>query len=293
MNRLTENDRNFGPFTLARWSKRFAVMLSSGDEEDGEAVNTFTLNALGWALRIQLPTIIQPWRIRHEAHWDEETIARLGRNHYFTTYEREFGFALSDMGNGYDFLQVNYGPQTHDSSTEKGWCAHLPWKQWRCVRNAVYEPDGTLFATEQRGDFREWWNAKEKCPSVSFGFEDYDGEMIVATCTIEQMEWLRGKGLFTWLKWFYPRKIRRSLNLQFSAEVGPEKGSWKGGTTGHGIEMKAGETPRQAFERYCQTEQDARRGRKYRIRFIGPCPKPPPRPVPPADNAQNQTAKAS
>lgn len=294
MNRLTDNDRNFGPLTLARWNKRFAVMLSSGDEEDGPAINTLTLNAFGWALRIRLPKIIQPWRIRHEAHWDAETVARLGRNHYFETHEREFGFALSDMGNGYDFLQVHFGAQTMDSSTTEDWCCHLPWKQWDCVRNSVYEPDGTHFATEKRrNDFREWWETRDKCPVVHFGFEDYDGEMIVATCKIEEREWHRGEGWFKWLRWFYPAKIRRSLNLQFSAEVGPEKGSWKGGTTGHGIEMLPGETPRLAFHRYCSKEHDARKGRKFRIRFIGPCGPPPPRPALEPEVAQSSRASKS
>lgn len=296
MNRLTDNDKNLGPFTLARWSKRLAVMLSSGDEEDGPLVNTLTLNGFGWALRIRLPNILQPWRIRHEAHWDDATVARLGRNHYFVTCEREFGFALSDMGNGYDFLQLHFGAQTHDSSTTMDWCCHLPWKQSPCVRNSVYAPDGTHFATEPRGrdrNFFEWMEMKERCPASHFGFEDYDGEMIVATCVIEEREWHRGEGWFKWLRWFYPAQIRRSLNLQFSAEVGPEKGSWKGGTTGHGIDMLPNETPRQAFERYCAKEHDARHGRKFRIRFVGPCDAPPHRPRPPeeAQNAQAVTAK--
>lgn len=274
MNRLTDNDRNFGPFTLARWNKRFAIMISSGDEEDGPCINTLMLNGFGWALRIRLPKVIQPWRIRHEAHWDEETINRLGRNHYFVTHEREFGFALSDMGNGYDFLQVHFGAQTMDSDTTMDWCKHLPWKQWACVRSSIYNPDGSHFATKEKGKFFEFMRIKEACPASYFGFEDFDGDMIVATCIIEEMEWHRGEGWFRWLKWFWPAKIRRSLDLRFSAEVGPEKGSWKGGTIGHGIEMLKGETPRTAFERYCAKEHDARHGRKFRLRFIGPCSAP-------------------
>lgn len=295
MNRLTDQDRNFGPFTLARWTKRFAIMLSSGDEEDGAAINTLTLNAFGWVLRIHLPKIIQPWRIRHEANWDAETVARLGRNHYFETHDREFGFALSNMGNGYDFLQVHFGAQTHDSSTTMDWCTHLPWKQWDCVRSSVYEPDGKHFATEERGKgkFFEFMRKKDACPACHFGFEDFDGEMIVATCIVEEREWRRGEGWFKWLRWFYPAKIRRSLDLRFSAEVGCEKGSWKGGTIGHGIEMLPGETPRQAFERYCEKEHSGRESRKYKLRFIGPCAPPPPRPTPEPEVAQSSRASKS
>lgn len=293
MNRLTDNDKNLGPFTLGRWSGTIMATFSTGDEEEeARCRNHLLLCAFGWALRIQLPNLIPPQRIRREAlSWDEATVKRLGRNWYYETHEREFGFSLSKMGeNGYDFLQIKYGPQTHDSNTDHTWSKSLPWKEWRCVRNSVYEPDGTHFATEQRGpgrDFHEWCEASEKCPVAHFGFEDHGGEMIVATCRIEEMEWHHGDGWFKWLRWFYPAMIRRSLDIKFSAEVGPEKGSWKGGTIGHGIEMQKGETPRQAFERYCAKEHDARHGRKYRIRFIGSCAPPPPRPAPEPEAAKS------
>lgn len=251
MNRLTSNDHTWGPFTAARWKSRFGITVSSGDDEDPE--NTLLMTGFGWALRVHLPTILKP-------------VGKYGE------HPQEFGFTLCDMGNGYDFLQVMFGPETGDSSTSKCWSKHLPWKQWSCVRNSVYEPDGTLFATEARGHkgaFFDFLAEKDKCPSSRFGFEDYDGEMIVATCVIEEREWHRGEGWFTWLRFFWPAKIRRSLDLKFSAEVGPQKGSWKGGTIGHGIDMEPGETPRAAFERYCAMEHD-RKGRKFRLRFVGP-----------------------
>lgn len=123
--------------------------------------------------------------------------------------------------------------------------------------------------------FNDQWKAQERVPKAHFGFEDYDGEMIIASTYIEEMEWKFGTGWFKWLRFFRKSKVRRSLDLHFSAEVGPEKGSWKGGTTGHGIEMLDGELHEQAFRRYCATEHDARHGKKYRLRFIGPCGPPP------------------
>lgn len=277
MNRLTDNDKNFGPFTLARWSKTFSAYIESGDDEDPES--TVLLIAFGWALRMRVWNwLCRPWRARWvECNWDAETVKRLGRSGYWEIHERRYGFSLSDMGNGYDFLQFFFGPQTHDSSTTKSWSKHLPWKQWRHVRDSVYRPDGTHFATRHpKEDSRDWWKREDECPVCHFGFEDFDGEMIIATCRVEEMEWTRGTGWFSWLKYFWPHKIRRSLDLKFSAEVGPEKGSWKGGTIGHGIDMLQGESARQAFERYCSQEHDARRGRKYQIRFVGPCDPPKP-----------------
>lgn len=242
MNRLTDNDKNFGPFTLRKWSKRISIELSSGD---GPRSCYLLLVGFGWALRVKLPNIIKPYRGQ----------------------AREYGVCLSDMGNGYDFFSLSYGPDTGDSSTTKAWHKHIPWKQWRCVRNSLYNPDGSHFATKG-SNWCEFFDLKEKCPAVQFLFEDYDGEKITATCRIEEREWHRGEGWFKWLRHFYPAKIRRSLDLKFDKEVGPEKGSWKGGTIGHGIVMLAGETPRQAFERYCQLQHSCK-GRSFKLKFLG------------------------
>lgn len=269
MNRLTDNDKNWGPFTLARWSKSIAIMFSSGDEEEEpEAVNQLMFQGFGWALRIRLPQFVQPHRVKHiTASWDEATVARLGRNWYFETHEREFGFSLSAMGNGYDFLQIHYGPQTGDSSTTKSWCTHLPWKQWDHVRHSLYTPTGEHYADMESRKWEDFHAKRESVPKSCFVFKDYDGQEITATCYIEEREWHRGEGLFKWLKYFYPAKIRRSLDLAFSAEVGPEKGSWKGGTVGHSTDILEGETPEQAFRRYCEKGYN-RRGRKTSLEFI-------------------------
>ncbi len=256
MNRLTDNDRNFGPFTLGRWTTTFSACINGGDDEDRGSY--LLLVAFGWALRVKLPIQIKPFGKHRE-------------------YSRRYGVSLSDMGNGYDFFQLYYGPQTFDSSTSKSWSMHLPWKMWDHVRHSFYTPTGEHFYTEPRGvDFRDWLEKKEECPKVYFGFEDYDGELIVATCMIEEREWHKGSGSFKWLRWFSAPKICRSLDLHFSAEVGPEKGSYKGGTIGHGIDMLPGETPKEAFQRYCAKTHE-RKGRKYNLRFIGSCAPPCPK----------------
>lgn len=51
------------------------------------------------------------------------------------------------------------------------------------------------------------------------------------------------------------RRSRESLAaflaMEFDREVGDRKGSWKGGTTGHSIEMLPTDSPEWAFRRYC------------------------------------------
>lgn len=276
MPRLTDNDRHLGRFiTYARCSESWRplrVVYSSGATEDGPGPNTLAIYLFGWIFRLLLPRLLDDYRVRHiAASWDAATVARLGRNWYEKRHPREYGFSLSD-----GFLQVFLGAQTHDSTTTQSWCAHLPWTQWRHIRTSHFNPDGSHFWTEWtwkrelelRDEFTVRAILEKACPSCTFEFDDFDGRRISATCRIKEREWRIGVGWFKWLSLFRAPRIVRSLELEFSEEVGPEKGSWKGGTLGHGIEMLPGENPEDAFRRYC--DQDHRsKCRSFRIKFVG------------------------
>jgi hypothetical protein len=92
---------------------------------------------------------------------------------------------------------------------------------------------------------------EESCPSITFQFSDFDGEKITARTHIEEYQWLFGAGWFKWLAWFRKPKICRYLEIEFANETGRRKGSWKGGTLGHAIEMAPNELHEAAFRRYC------------------------------------------
>lgn len=276
MTRLTDNDFNFGPLTIARsgvWRPWRAVFSTGSDEGDHEEnCNHLTLYAFGWILRIRMPRLMQPHRVKHIAHtWDEETVRRMGRNWYYETFPRDYGFSLHD-----GFLQLFHGAQTLDSTTDKTWCCLLPWTQWRHIRYSVFDDKGKHWFTEwsrPRGfALRDNWtvphDAREKCPTVDFEFDDYDGKRIIAKTRIEERYYKFGEGLFKWLSVFRKDRLYRSLSIDFSEEVGPNKGSWKGGTMSHGIEMRPKEDHEAAFRRYCQQEQKSKHG-VFRIAFVG------------------------
>lgn len=276
MSRLTEGEKHFGPITYGRthgWRPIRLVWSSEGNEDGGykKEPNSLTGYAFGWVAKINLPRILRPFLIKHvPTTWDVATVARLGRNYYFEAFPREYGFCLSE-GHFTLFL----GAQTHDSLTTQSWSCFLPWTQWRFHRMSFYDTTGAEFWTQldserrKKRDFDAQYVAEKACPSVSFNFKDYDGKEISVVTRIEEREWLFGEGWFKWLSWFRKPKIRRSLDLQFSEEVGPEKGSWKGGTMGHSIDMLPGELHESAFRRYCNKDRDARHGRKFNITFIG------------------------
>lgn len=276
MSRLTNNDHRFGAITYAKtdWNPLRIVLSSGGgddDDDDDTPRNTLTAYAFGWVARINLPRLIAPFRVKHIAStWDAATVERMGRNWYFKTFPREYGFSLH---NG--FLQLFLGAQTHDSETTQDWATHLPWTQWRHVRFSLYGASGAHFWTQLEVDrkkggslFQDQLDAEKSCPKAAFIFDDYDGKRISATTHIEEREWRFGEGWFKWLSLFRRPKVRRSLDIRFSEEVGPEKGSWKGGMMGHGIEMLPGELHEAAFRRYCEQEHRSKHQR-FKIKFIG------------------------
>jgi len=262
--RWSDNDRYFGPFTYAKEPRyrKFAVMLGSGDGDDYPHCR-LRISVGSHTLIVRLPALIKPWRRWHEIVTEptrSDMIARDRKPGYWDSYEREYGFSAFEGS-----LHLHFGPQTHDSDTTKSKVWFYPWREHKMVRHSLYDLAGHHFANLPEWGVRQPNGCivrgviQEACPVAKFDFLDFDGEKITATCRIEEREWRRGKGLFR-LLYLGRNRVSRSLDLHFSAEVGRRKGSWKGGTIGHGIEMLHGELHEEAFRRYC--EQQA-------LKFIG------------------------
>lgn len=247
--RWSDNDRYFGPFTYASSDYiRLAVVLGSGDGDDYPHCR-LQISAFRRTLIVALPPIIKPWRrwvdtSRHE--W-----SRSPDGGYWDTGERQYGFTYSG-----GHLSVALGRVTNDSETEQRWGYFMPWRGHRLVRHSLYDLDGEHFANLSEWGFRHknGWTVRnaieDACPTASFEFEDFDGEVITAKTKIEEREYKRGKGLFR-LLYLGRNTISRSLEIDFSSEVGKQKGSWNGGTVGHSIAMPPGELHEAAFRRYC------------------------------------------
>jgi hypothetical protein len=255
--RWGDNDHYLGPFTYARdrHYRPLAFVLRSGDDEYPGAL--LRISGFGHTLVAAVPRwLIRPYREKVEAKYlDEATIARLGRDWYWNIDPREFGFSYSE-----GFLQLFRGRHTMDSS--KGY--FLPWTQWRFVRHSYYGLKGECVATlpdtgnSYLGDSGRYDRERaiaDATPTLTFAFDDFDRERLTATTKIEEREWKFGTGWFKWLSIFRANKISRSLDIRFSGETGKRKGSWKGGTIGHSIEMKPGELHEAAFRRYCAERQ--------------------------------------
>lgn len=232
----------------------YSVRLSSGD---GEEYKGCTLTVVGFRryLTLKLPAIIKPKAEKvYPKSWDAATVARLGRNWYWQYTERQYGMTLFE-----NHFSIHYGLATDSSRTEQRWGCFLPWMEWRFHRMTLYDLhwqiDWTQLEDERGGKGFKRYEvqsaAEARVPKAGFSFKDFDGEVIRALTHLEQREWRRGRGWFKWLSHFYAPKIRYSLAIEFSSEMGPKKGSWKGGTLGHSIETTPGESHETAFRRYC------------------------------------------
>jgi hypothetical protein len=98
---------------------------------------------------------------------------------------------------------------------------------------------------ETRFQKRHFW--EEKWKDVLWTFEApytyklKSGEVQhrIATVGVEEREWRWNA--FKWSK--FPRKISRTIKVDFDDEVGERSGSWKGGTLGCGYVLLPNETP--------------------------------------------------
>lgn len=275
--RYSGHDSHFGPFTWSRHNDQhwrpLGIMLDSGGDHEysrNKGCN-LKLHGFGRTLIVELPRLLKDYVTRHTAGWDDATVARLGRDWYDEVFPCEYGFTVSD-----DTVHLHFGPQTYDSTTTKNKVLWIPWKNWRFIRHSWYGPTGehieTLWETSDRTVRAAQWEWRHEFESTlaktRFQIEDYDGKRIAVETHIEEREWRLGTGLFRWLSWFVKPKIRRVLDMRFGEEVGPEKGSWKGGLIGTSIEMLPGELHEAAFRRYCDQEHRDKHG-KYRVKFIG------------------------
>lgn len=292
MGRLTSDDRKFGPITYgkASWNAFRAILDSGSSEDDEDKVETsLTVYMFGWVFRVYLGQLIKPVTYKVKACWDEATIARLGRDWYETSFSKEYGFSYHE-----GFLQLFFGIQNDNGhythvdkegfltyspkdpnkvytpivQRSKSW--HLPWTQFRITEYRLYDDKTDIYCEmkDRKGlKFKDFYETETKCPTVSFLLRDFDGVGITAKTLIQETVYSRGEGKFKWLSWFSKSKVYRQLKIDFDKETGPEKGSWKGGTTGMSFDATGCKNHYEAIKAFCKETHRSKSGR-YKMEFI-------------------------
>jgi len=122
----------------------------------------------------------------------------------------------------------------------------FPWA-YTWVRSSVLLKNDT-WEHEIKGDRKDFYEDKWKDIQyrIDYLFFDKSDETLIPTKVyVEEREWRAH-----WLKWTSLFSlVRRTIDVDFSKEVGSRKGSWKGGTVGCGYNMKKGETALECIKR--------------------------------------------
>jgi len=125
----------------------------------------------------------------------------------------------------------------------------MPW-HWKWVRTSALHRDGS-WIHETKGDRKDFWQViwKEALWHAEYPYRYVltDGTIqdVTAEIRVEEREWR-----WKWLTWLpFPKSVSRTIDIKFSDEVGPERGSWKGGVMGCSYKMRDGELPEQTLRR--------------------------------------------
>lgn len=219
------------------WGLLLTSSVSDRDDDDSPSVSHLSLHLLGWSLTLPVPVLFPAYREKRFPNWPPETVTTVGRNWYYIAHSRTFGVRQLD-----GHLSLMYGRQTHSSDTTRQWGMFMPWRVWSRVRKAAYPCGNPRTPEFLIADNDYDWRARLPVGfQLHFQFTDYDGRCItgcgIHTITIYQ----RGRGLWAWLLTPTPLRIDDVMELNFDQEVGPEKGSWKGGMIGCSAPVNPGE----------------------------------------------------
>lgn len=212
-------------FSARRWSIAFNISNSGPDDFD------------------------HPWHLHIALLFGQAFIYFPGPKREIKVGEmsESWGFSwLLDSGFNHGDLHLHWGYRCR--------IFHMPWA-WEWVRTSYLLPDETwahhracedgprdlLGGRDHAWAWDRWRLILKWQRHYPYRYVLRSGEVQdrVAQVEVTEMEW-RWRW-FTRLPW--PRKIRRSIDVHFSDEVGERTGSWKGGTLGCGYELQPGETP--------------------------------------------------
>lgn len=134
------------------------------------------------------------------------------------------------------------------------------WKNSYRSKDELLNLDGTLYK-----DISDWHKTlrlkteEENAildgqPKIIFNVLDYDQQPLTVTGKLTRMTYRKGNGIFTkfLMKLLTKPKVYTTLEMEFEKEIGRNKGSYKGGTTGQGVHLLTpDESIVDAFKRYC------------------------------------------
>lgn len=204
-----------------RSSLGLRVLIHSNDDDMGDRMLFVGLGLVG--AYIPLGIVSHGYQVGDEPSWGIELSREFGLNLHWG--ERRWH---RDWPWDFDYIRSSY------------LLADGSWRTETSAKQAEVNRHGRDAAMAYHD---ECWSARdlrwqEEHP-YRYVLRSGEVQERIATIAITEREWRR-----RWLKWLpWGAKVVRSIEVDFSDEVGERSGSWKGGTVGCGYEMRPGEEP--------------------------------------------------
>jgi hypothetical protein len=228
-----------------------SCILHSPDADNGDSQCALSLSCGSWKSYVNLPGWVLPEQ--------QDAYEYLGRVQN-RPIRKAYGFSYDSESH---FFFVCYGIQDDwemgDNRRYKSRGKTIPWLDYTMRRHILMDPQQVLFADVFNLQWKAFTAARADCPKIDYLIRDFDGEIVAATAYVEEREWSRGSGRWQWVQNFLPPLIRRCLTIAYASEVGTEKGSYKGGSIGGGVDLLPGELPLTALKRLYATHEKYRR----------------------------------
>lgn len=122
----------------------------------------------------------------------------------------------------------------------------MPWRDWSHCTHEVLRPNGQWvpFVGSWEHDKAPDGRAIEVHP-YHYLLRSGETQHRLATIHAERRTWR-----LRWLRWTSAfQKTRYTIDVTFNEEIGERTGSWKGGCTGCGYDLKPAETPLECLRR--------------------------------------------
>lgn len=189
-----------------------------------------------WRWSVSLCKFHEHWSLHFFCFWVRLAVTRSPVHEMMESW----GFTLDTETRS---LHLNWGKRVK--------IIYMPWMFHHC-RTEVMLEDGSFVAYEryQRGSLRAAEEpAKMYRLSLPYEYRLKWGatQSVTATITAERRSWCWRAWPFKLFRW--PSKVRTAIDVQFSEEVGEQRGSWKGGVVGCGYELLPNETPVECLRR--------------------------------------------
>ena len=258
-----DHQENYGD-----WRLTYEVGDLYGEESE-PFHNYLKINiASKYAITVRLPLFIKAQEERiYPSSWTDQDKARLGRDYYTEYHKKAYGVTFTK-----DHAKLEYGVQRFcELNGNKSIYLDYNWKEHTYKQAEYFDDQGKLFRVESAGE--RLTDIRELTPKVKFLVEDEDGSEIVVETHLIKRTWSHGRKFFSFLKYFKKNLEVTTLEINFANEVGPDKGSWKGGLIGTGCKLLPEEVIQPGvheavFKRFCDMEHRAKYG-TFKLKYKG------------------------